>query len=253
VLRIRSHIARLPVRPHFHLLVSAARGEPERLRRTLASLEAQLYRDFRYVVLDRDGDWLDEFNASLAGAAAREWVMLLRSGDTLPAHALYWFANEARARPDAAILYSDDDSLDAEGRRSEPRFKPDWSPEHLRSIHYVGAAAVLRGDAVAAAGGVRPECCAHGNYDLLLRIIDSAGEKVAHVPAILFHRSGETPGWEDPRWCAEAVRSHLVRIDDEVPGSRAVDHVVEFEGVNRPNDGANGACGRFSLAIDTLL
>jgi GT2 family glycosyltransferase len=177
--------------------------------------------------------WLAGFNAALGGGRTDEWVMLLRAGDTLPAHALYWFACEAQARADAAIVYSDDDIVDAEGRRCEPRFKPGWSPTHLRSTHYVGAAAILRGSAVAAAGGVSPDCCRHGNYDLLLRVIDSAGGKVAHVPAVLLHRAGGAragSAWEDPRWCARSLEAHLARngvaaeVVQTFPGCRRVRH-----------------------------
>jgi GT2 family glycosyltransferase len=163
--------------------------------------------------------------------------MLLRAGDTLPRHALYWFACEALARREAAILYSDDDILDAQGRRCKPRFKPDWSLAHLRSMPYVGEAAVLRADAVADAGGVHSDCCRHGNYDLLLRVIDRVGERVHHVPAVLLHRgcaasygsdsgSSAEPGaiedGETAAWRLGALRAHLARngIAAEVVATR---------------------------------
>jgi GT2 family glycosyltransferase len=256
-LEISDQIARWTARPHFHLLVAAGGAGHEAIQATLASLQTQLYRDFTYVVLDQSdaagvaldsqariagaearfvpqgaiADWLAGFNAALAQATADGWVMLLRAGDALPAHALYWFACEARSRPEAAILYADDDSLDTQGRRGHPRFKPDWSPAHFRSTHYVGAAAVLRGAAVTAAGGVTLDCCRHGNYDLMLRVIDSSGEKIAHVPAVLLHRGNEASAasaWEDPRWCAGALRAHLARngvaadIAQTFPGCRRV-------------------------------
>ena len=241
VLRIRADVARRGVRPRFHLLLAADATGREALQATLASLRGQLYRDYTCTIVDCAGaldtsfapdigaagddlalrvvtqeavpSWLAGLNGALAGRTD-EWVMLLHAGDVLPAHALYWFASEAQARPDAAIVYSDDDALDAEGRRSHPRFKPDWSPAHLRSTHFVGAAAILRGSDVAAAGGVSVDCCRHGNYDLLLRVIDSAGERIAHLPAVLFHRRGGSraaDAWEDPQWCAGAVRAHLAR------------------------------------------
>lgn len=240
-LRIRADVARWGARPRFHLLLAADATGREALHATLASLRGQLYRDYTCTIVDCAGaadtsfapdigaagdapalrrvtqeavpSWLAGLNDALAGRTD-EWVMLLHAGDVLPAHALYWFACEARTRPDAAIVYSDDDTLDAEGRHSHPRFKPDWSPTHLRSTHYVGAAAILRASDVAAAGGVSLDCCRHGNYDLLLRVTDSAGERVVHVPAILFHRrEGAHAGsaWEDPQWCAGALQAHLSR------------------------------------------
>jgi GT2 family glycosyltransferase len=241
-LRIQAHIARFTAHPHFHLLLATdARGQ-EPVQATLESLRRQLYRNFTCTVLGGAGvpqqdlgvefalqdmnlrshvvstqavpAWLSEFNATLAGDKADEWVMILRAGDTLPTHALYWFAYEIQAQPDSAVFYSDDDALDAEGRRSQPRFKPDWSLAHLHATHYVGSAAVLRGREIAAAGGVGLDCCRHGNYDLLLRVADPAGENVTHVPAVLLHRDTDTRGssaWEDPQWCAGTALMHLAR------------------------------------------
>lgn len=244
IARIRRHAARFASRPHFRLIVAAQAGGRDALRDTLVSLDAQIYGEFTCIVLEGagapdipvrqdigskadqgriktvaggdTGSWLAEFNRSLADARNGEWVMILRAGDRLPVHALYWFACEIQARPDRIAVYSDDDCIDAQGCRSDPRFKPDWSPTHLQSIHYQGAAVVMRANAVAKAGGLTPDCCRHGNYDLLLRMVDSCGQRIAHIPAVLYHR-GSTPGgaggWEDPCWCAGALRAHFARTN----------------------------------------
>ena len=239
--RIRAHIERFAGHPHFHLLLAVNDGGQKAVQATLASLREQFYRNFTCIVLDVAGaldgafdptaalrdagcdsrlvaqdavaDWLNGFNAMLAEQQAGAWVMLLRAGDVLSAHALYWFAWEVLAQPDAVIVYSDDDTLDEEGRRCDPRFKPDWSLAHLRSTHYIGEAAMVRGSAVPAAGGVRLDCCRHGNYDLLLRVIDCAGEYIAHVPAALFpgRRRGGVHADHHDEWRLDALRRHLAR------------------------------------------
>ncbi len=286
---IRAHITRFRGHPRFHLLVMADEAGAEAVVTTLDSVRAQLYRNFTCTVLDSDGaleagavpvaepkdadpetrvvarhlvaGWLTAFNASLAAERAGDWVMLLRAGDTLPAHALYWHACEILPRPAATIVYSDDDTVDTQGRRCDPRFKPDWSPSHLRSTNYVGEAAFLRGSAVAAAGGVSLACCRHGNFDLLLRAVDAGAGEVVHVPAVLFHRRGvalthphPSPPLEgegeygrransdalagcpldgesaraESAWHTGAVREHLERngsaaaVEDTLPGCRRV-------------------------------
>lgn len=228
---IQGHIERFASRPRFHLIVAAhGEGGAEAVRRTIASLEAQLYDEYDYTVVDPHDalvaggmgipakapdeltTWLSDFNARLAAERAQDWVMLLRAGDILPPHSLYWFACQIHAAGDAAIVYSDDDAVDGAGARHDPRFKPDWSPEHLRSAHYIGSAAAVRGDAIAAAGGIRFECCRHGNYDLLLRAVDGGAALVAHVPAVLYHRGTERAGeWESIPSCTEALKAHLAR------------------------------------------
>lgn len=222
---IAADIERFGRHPRFHVLVAAHRSTRDDMERTLASLRDQIYRHFDYTVLEPAGvladsvvpdsmdSWLAAFNARLAAGQAGDWIILARAGDTLPPHSLYWFAREIQARPEAAILYSDDDRADDEGRRSDPRFKPDWSLEHFRAAHYVGAAAALRGSAVAAAGGISAACCRHGNYDLLLRAADAGAAGIAHIPAVLLHRGEAAAGtdWESPQWCSTALRAHLVR------------------------------------------
>jgi GT2 family glycosyltransferase len=242
---ICGHIERLASRPRFHLIVAAnADGSVEAMRRTVASLKSQLYEAYDYTVVDPHGAlaagvpvkgpgemaaWLADFNARLAAERSHDWVMLLRAGDTLPPHALYWFAWQIQAAGDAALVYSDDDVMDEAGARHEPRFKPDWSPEHLRAAHYVGSAAVARGAAIAAAGGIRLECCRHGNYDLLLRAVDAGATRVAHVPAVLYHRGVARAGeWENSASCTEALKSHLARNGveaDVAPVSAAGRHI----------------------------
>jgi GT2 family glycosyltransferase len=258
--KIVTHVAHLATRPRFHVLIATDDSGPDAVRTTLTSLQRQLYGNFTCTVLDKAGsckeflhvdahwkqtglepqvvaqdavgDWLTAFNDSLSGEKVADWVMLLRAGDALPEHSLYWFACEVLARPESAILYSDDDELDSAGRPSHPRFKSDWSLAHLRSTHYIGDAVVLRGGAVAEAGGVTLDCLRHGNYDLLLRTIDAVGERVGHIPAVLLHRrdggtrfkAQGTPhgatrdAWEDPAWCLSKLTEHLARegIEAEV-------------------------------------
>jgi GT2 family glycosyltransferase len=121
---------------------------------------------------------------------ADEWLMLLQPGDQLAEHALVWFASEIRKYPDAALIYADDDEIEA-GQRCRPRFKPDWSLAHLRSIDYIGRAVVINARALAAVGGVKPENLAGDTWELLLRVAEQAGDNVRHIPAVLLHRDAE--------------------------------------------------------------
>lgn len=254
---IRRHIVTFARPPHINVLLMVDGAAPGAIQATLDSLKQQLFRNFTCAVLDVRGRgiagadfvgglrdvggnscvvalpdvaaWLAQLNNKLR--AKREWVMLLRPGDALSPDSLYWFASESLDQPKAAVLYSDDDKLDAQGQRCEPRFKPDWSLAHLRSTHFVGDAVVLRGAEVVKAGGITFDCCRHGNYDLLLRVIDAVGdegaESVAHIPALLLHR-GHAPlggeGWNDTQWNIEKLREHLARnrvgadVSETIPG-----------------------------------
>jgi GT2 family glycosyltransferase len=253
---IREHIARFPGHPRFTIVVASVGGRKESLDATLSSLRAQVYGHFDCAVITGEDDfpapaapatqrpaiawignpaldaWLAECNAAL-GQEDR-WLLLLRAGDVLPPQALYWFAWEAQTRPEATVIYSDDDGYDAQGQRIAHRMKPDWSPAHFYSTHYIGAAAVMRGIAVAAAGGLHSACCRHGNYDLLLRMSGAAGACFAHLPAVLLHRDILAPrqAWEAPDWCAAALQAHLERngigaeVTPTLPDARRVRYTL---------------------------
>lgn len=122
--------------------------------------------------------------------AADDWLMLLRPGDQLAEHALFWFACEIHKHPDAAMIYADDDEIES-GCRCRPRFKPDWSLTHLRATDYIGRTVVINGRALAAAGGLTPENLAGDTWELLLRLGEQAGDRVRHIPAVLLHRDAE--------------------------------------------------------------
>lgn len=269
-LQAQQDIAALARLPHFHVVVSVDAGAGEHLVATLASLRRQLYHDFSctFVSLDNpDGEafdlgaelplpgigsrvvarshvdgWLTGFNTALKAHAADEWVMLLPPGAVLAEHALYRFAQEIMRQPGRAVFYADDDALDEKGQRCAPRFKPDWSMPHFRETNFLGDVAVLRGIAVAAAGGVRSSCCRHGNYDLLLRVVDAVGgggeQPVAHIPAVLLHRirgaaeANTVAGWDWEEGGIAAVRAHLARcgvaaeVSASLSGCRAVRYAL---------------------------
>jgi GT2 family glycosyltransferase len=168
--RIRARIDWMRQKPKFAIFANEDAG-----------LDAQLYREFSLV-------------HSGAPVDPAEYVCVLQSGDRLAEHALYWLAEAIIAGGDVAMAYADEDTIDAAGVRSHPRFKPDWSPEHLRSINYVGRFAAIRGRELIAAGGLRPDSLTDDGRELNLRVAGVLGKaKVVHVPAVLYHRAAANP------------------------------------------------------------
>lgn len=109
-------------------------------------------------------------------AAARgEFILVLHPRDRLSPHALHNYAQAHGRDPDAALLYSDEDHIDSSGNRTDPCFKPGWSPELLRSASYLGRSILYRRDLFLKHQG------APTSWDPSLR--------VHHVPRVLYHRS----------------------------------------------------------------
>ncbi len=120
--------------------------------------------------------------------ATGEHVAFLDHDDELAEHALYLVAEELRRCPEAELIYSDHDKIDAAGRRSRPYFKPDWSPDLLLCQNYLGHLTVYRRARVREVGGLRSDLDGAQDYDLTLRCLEGVpGERVRHLPWVLYH------------------------------------------------------------------
>lgn len=150
--------------PRFDVIVS---GEGEKRSRTLASLERQLYPQWRLVgsSAERGGDFL----------------LALKAGDALEPQALAVVAEEVARRPGAKLFYADE-MTGEEGRRA-PLFKPDWSPLLESARPYLGRCVFLRRDDFAA-GEERDPARAAGKLD---------GGEIVHIRRLLMRAQGEAP------------------------------------------------------------
>lgn len=126
-------------------------------------------------------------NSNAAAALATgDYLALLDHDDTLAPFALHEVVAAINDTPDADFLYSDEDKIDTHGDRVEPNFKPDWSPETLRSRNYVCHLTTLKRTLFDAIGGFRPGFDGSQDYDLVLRASEKAA-RIVHIPQVLYH------------------------------------------------------------------
>jgi GT2 family glycosyltransferase len=138
--------------------------------------------------------------------ASGEYVALLDQCDVLSPHALHE-VTEVLQQSSPDLVYSDEDRIDGSGRRMQPMFKPDWSPDLLASWMYLGRFLVISKAALDRAGWFRSDYDGAEAYDAVLRLTDGAAS-VEHIPLILHHRRAQTgPDAEDAeeRALADAV------------------------------------------------
>jgi hypothetical protein len=83
------------------------------------------------------------------------------------------------------MVYSDEDKLLTSGRRGEPFFKPDWSPDLLLSVNYVAHFTVIRRSVLDEAGGFRAGYDGSQDHDAYLRVVEQC-RRIAHVPDVLY-------------------------------------------------------------------
>lgn len=230
-------VAALPARPLISVLMPVYETDADHLDAAIRSVVEQIYPAWELCIADdaspspRVRGQLDawaardrririvhrETNGHIAAAtnsafalATGEWIALLDHDDLLRPHALAVVADEIAAHPEAELIYSDEDKIDAGGtRRFDPYFKPDWSPDLMRAQNYLNHLTVLRARTVRAVGGWRRGFEGSQDYDLNLRITEQvAAERIRHIPKVLYHwRAGAGSTAADPGEKSYAVEA----------------------------------------------
>jgi O-antigen biosynthesis protein len=236
---LRAEVDALAARPRFSVVTPVYNTDPKWLRACIESVRAQVYPDWELCLADdastrpdtiaalREYERADprirvtylERNVNISGAsnaavalATGDFVALLDHDDELTPDALFRMAEHLAAHPDADVIYSDEDKLDLAGRRCDPYFKPDWSPEHFLTCMYTCHFMVARRSLVERVGGFREGYEGAQDYDLVLRLME-ATDRIHHVPRVLYHwrklpESTASAGQAKP-WALDAGRLAL--------------------------------------------
>lgn len=144
-------------------------------------------------------------------AVASGWVSVFAPGVRLAADAVEQLVRHALAFPQWRLMYGDSDTVDADGARRDPLFRPDVNLDLLRSMPYLGPCLWVEREAFAAVGGLGE----HGGawrYDLALRVLDAFGEEaIGHVDGVLYSLpTGREEGVDEPAH-RQALAAHLAR------------------------------------------
>ena len=136
---------------------------------------------------DENGHISEATNTALSMASGH-FLAMLDHDDVLPEHALAEVAIELNKNSHASLIYTDEDKIDDEGKRFNPYFKPDFSPELLYGQNYFNHLSVFHADAVRAIGGWRKGYEGSQDYDLILRLIRQLPpNQIRHIPKVLYH------------------------------------------------------------------
>lgn len=217
LVRLRDEVSSFRYKPLASILLPVFNPEREWLERGLDSVVSQVYSGWELCicgdsstgepareVLDRY-ERLDERikityleeNASMSGLlnatlslAQGEFVGLLSYGDELAPDALFEVVKLLQEHPETDLIYSDVDRIDEKGNRSDPYFKPDWSPDLLLSTNYISHLSIYRRSLLEGIGGFREGFDGCQDYDLVLRVTERTDE-VHHIPKVLYHRRAD--------------------------------------------------------------
>ncbi|WP_170296048.1 glycoside hydrolase family 99-like domain-containing protein [Azospirillum brasilense] len=172
--------------PFWELCIADDRSSEPHVRRVLDEYKA---KDPRVKVVYRTvNGHISEASNSALDLATGEFVALLDHDDELSAHALFMVADLLIKEPDVALVYSDEDRIDAKGRRYNPYFKPDWNPELIFAQNFFCHLGVYRRSLIERIGRFRNEFVGSQDYDLVLRAQRTVDHnQIRHIPHILYH------------------------------------------------------------------
>ncbi|MEO0818717.1 MAG: glycosyltransferase [Pseudomonadota bacterium] len=247
-------LARLSWKPKISVLMPVYNPDPEHLTAAIASVQAQLYDNWELCIADdastkksiprllkklmaedprirvrfrETNGHISQASNSALTLVTGDWIVPLDHDDLLRPHALAEVAIMINGNRDANFIYSDEDKINDAGVRLDPHFKPDFSPDLLRSMNYFNHLSAFRADLVKLLGGWREGFEGAQDYDLVLRVLDHVrNQGIHHIPKILYHwrvTEGSTAmaqGEKSYAWEAgqRALTDHLARnrIDAQV-------------------------------------
>jgi len=210
---LKSQFQKMHYRPKISIVMPAWNTEEKLLRKAIDSVLNQVYDNWELCIVDGGSTKphvrkiLEEYvrkdkrikvkflpkNLGIAGnsnealkLATGEFVAFLDHDDELAPFALYEVVKLLNEKPDLDFIYSDEDKVDEKGRRRDPFFKPDYSPDMFLSVNYICHLSVIRKSLVDKVGGFRLGYDGSQDYDLFLRVLEHT-DRIAHIPKILYH------------------------------------------------------------------
>ena len=211
--KVKDDISNFTYKPKISIIIPVYNVEEEWLRKCIDSVRNQYYDNWELCLADdnstvkhikpllkeyRDKDkrikvvfrqkngHISKASNSALKLATGEFIALLDNDDELPLFALYEVVKLLNEHPQADLIYSDEDKIDTKGKRKDPHFKPDWSPDTLLSCNYITHLGVYRKEIIDDIGGFRVGYEGSQDYDLVLRFTEKTDE-ILHIPKILYH------------------------------------------------------------------
>lgn len=156
-------------------------------KETITTLNKYLKKDKRIKVKFREENGhISKSSNDAINMASGEFIGLMDNDDLLTENALYEVVKVLNNNPNLDMIYSDEDKIDLKGKRRDPHFKPDFSPDSLLSSNYICHFTVLRRDLVLKIGGFRIGYEGSQDHDLFLRFTEKT-KNIYHIKKVLYH------------------------------------------------------------------
>ena len=218
-------------KPAFHFVMTLTGGDEPLLANTIDSLSAQMYGEWKlsivakfpspdpifeelaqlqWIEIQQEESYSEGMNRAL-NAIQSDWVALVEPGLMFEPQMMLVYGDYMNIRPHWHMVYCDEDVLGPDNTRSDPKFKPDFNLDLLRSMPYFGALCMVKRDALLKIGGYSDLRHAE-NYDLAFRILETYGESaIGHISEMLCHLPAERVNGFSESAGKLALGSHLAR------------------------------------------
>lgn len=159
----------------------AEHGLVEKICRQYAKKDSRI----KYKKLEKNLGISGNTNACLEMANG-DYIGLFDHDDLLHQAALYEVMR-AICEQGADFIYTDENTFHNSPKDAFcPHFKPEFSPDTLRSYNYICHFVVFRHELMNDAGKFRSEFDGSQDYDMVLRLTEKA-KKIVHIPEILYY------------------------------------------------------------------
>ena len=155
----------LNYKPKFTIIIRADKTNLGYIKPSFTSIKEQVYDNYEIIILQSNDNLKDLIIKNLDHANNNEtitnitfiskindvqknihgdFVCVLEPGNKLHNSALFRTCEFLNKNINSEIIYTDNDSLDKDGNRIEPFFKPDWSPYLFFSMNYLSPLCFIR-------------------------------------------------------------------------------------------------------------
>ena len=171
---------------NWELCIADDASDDEKLVQFLQVLQNQDER-IKVVFREERGHISLAQNSALA-ITTGDYVTFLDHDDLLADNALLSIVEELQINPSAKLLYSDEDKIGMDGRRTMPHFKSDWNPDLLLAQNYITHLMIADRQLVMEVNGFRAGVEGSQDHDLILRLTANLQkEQIVHIAKILYH------------------------------------------------------------------
>ncbi|WP_217907233.1 glycosyltransferase [Janthinobacterium sp. PC23-8] len=177
---------RQQIYPHWELCIADDCSSNAEIRTILERYQREDSR-IKVVFRPKNGHISAASNSAIE-VATGDWIALLDHDDLLSEQALFWVAEAINQKPDARLIYSDEDKIDADGVRFGAYFKTDWNRPLFYSQNMISHLGVYHAALVREVGGFQVGMEGSQDYDLALRCIERIEDhQIHHIARVLYH------------------------------------------------------------------